>query len=437
MNTAPFIKVLFIEDDEDDFILTRDMLKGIHMWRFELDWIRTYEAGLQAACENRHDVCLLDYRLGVHTGLELLDAAVAGGCQLPIILLTGMGQPEVDMAAMRAGAADYLVKGRLEANELERTIRYAIERKRAAAQAAFEQARLAVFGADVGLALTRRDSLDAILERCAGAMVQYQNAALAQIWIYDAEQRVLVPRAGAGTLYKANASALDLPVVALNIEELRSGKPVLIKKVIGDPRLSDQLWAGREEIASFAAHPLILENELVGLMSMYSTTPLTEATLQEMASVAHGLALGIGQKQSEIALKLCKRRYRAIVENLREVVFQVNEFGHWTCLNPAWTPAMGFTVEQALGTFFLDYIHPDDRPLNRQAFLELIERKTDFCRYETRFITKDGQTRWMEVYAQPTVHADGTVLGMSGNFYDITEHKLMEGQTSPTAAVAA
>ncbi len=434
MSTDPLIKVLLIEDDEDDFILTRDMLSSIRAWHFEVDWIRTYDAGLQAAVGNRHDVCLVDYRLGAQNGVELLQAALAGGCQAPIILLTGMGQPEVDMAAMRAGAADYLVKGRLEAIQLERAIRYAIERKRAAAQAAFEQARLAAFGADVGLALTRCDSLDAILERCAGMMAQYLNGVLAQIWIYDKDNHVLLPRVGAGALFKANVPAMDLPIVALNLLELQSGKAVLIKNIAGDSRLADQAWAEQEGVISFAAQPLLLENRLVGMMSLFSTTPLTMATLQEMASVAHGIALCIERKHSELALNESEGRYRLVVENIREIIFQMDEFGHWAFLNPAWTAATGFTVKETLGTFFLDYVHYDDRQQNRHIFLELIERKMDYCRYETRFLTKDGKTRWMEVYAQLTQNPDGTALGTSGSLNDISERKQAEDEIRKLAA---
>ena len=78
MTNAPLIKVLLVEDDEDDFVLARDMLSGIRAWRFEVDWIRTFDAGLQAALDNRHDVCLVDYRLGARNGVELLEAALTG-----------------------------------------------------------------------------------------------------------------------------------------------------------------------------------------------------------------------------------------------------------------------------------------------------------------------------------------------------------------------
>src|SRR5207237_6023456 len=185
------IKVLLVEDDEDDYIITRELFSEISGQRFTLDWIRTYESGLDAMVRNQHDVCLVDYRLGAQNGIELLRAALESGCQAPVILLTGAGEHQIDLEAMRAGAADYLVKTQLQSNTLERSIRYALQRKRAATAAAFEQARLAAFGAEIGLALTRRDSLKAIMDRCSEAMVKYLSAALARIEILNPNQDLL------------------------------------------------------------------------------------------------------------------------------------------------------------------------------------------------------------------------------------------------------
>ena len=124
------IKVLLVEDDEDDYIMTRDLLSEIAEKHFELEWVSTYDPALKSMQENNYDVYLLDYRLGEHTGLELLQEAIDIGCTAPIILLTGQGDHEVDVEAMKAGASDYLIKGQINADSLERSIRYSIERKR-------------------------------------------------------------------------------------------------------------------------------------------------------------------------------------------------------------------------------------------------------------------------------------------------------------------
>ncbi|MBN1218603.1 MAG: GAF domain-containing protein [Anaerolineae bacterium] len=124
------LNILLVDNDEDEYILTRNLLSDIEGFEFKLDWIATYEEALETIVLNQHDVCLIDYRLGQQSGIDLLREAMARDCQAPLILLTGYGSHEVDLEAMRAGAADYLVKGQVDAPLLERSIRYAVEQKR-------------------------------------------------------------------------------------------------------------------------------------------------------------------------------------------------------------------------------------------------------------------------------------------------------------------
>ncbi len=130
MKNSP-IQVLLIDDDEDDYILTRDWFFEFQVAGCKLEWVSSYEAGLVEIAKHQHDVYLVDYRLGEGNGLELLRVAVALGTTTPMILLTGQGECDIDIEAMQAGAADYLEKSQLNAALLERSIRYAIERKRA------------------------------------------------------------------------------------------------------------------------------------------------------------------------------------------------------------------------------------------------------------------------------------------------------------------
>ena len=128
------IRVLIVDDDEDDFVLTTGLLDDIGRNFYCTTWVPTYDAALAAIAAADHDVCLIDYRLGAHSGLDLLRQMVQQGAAAPLILLTGQGDHEVDMAAMEAGAADYLVKHTVTAEMLERSIRYALERARTTAE---------------------------------------------------------------------------------------------------------------------------------------------------------------------------------------------------------------------------------------------------------------------------------------------------------------
>src|SRR5207244_3602555 len=142
-------------------------------------------------------------------------------------------------------------------------------------------------------------------------------------------------------------------------------------------------------------YPLILEEKVVGLMSIFTQHPLTEQVGQEMGSVANGIALCIERKRSEEALGASERKYQSLVENIREVIFQMDAQGRWTLLNPAWTAIMGFDVKQTLGTLFLGFVHPEDREHNREMLRQLKARELDDCRYETRCLTRDGTVRWV------------------------------------------
>jgi two-component system, cell cycle sensor histidine kinase and response regulator CckA len=128
MGKSP-IRVLLVDDGESDYVLIRNWFSEFRVAECELEWVDNYEAAKGAIAQCRHDVYLVDYRLGIHSGLELLREAIADGCTSPIILLTGQGDGEVDLEAIKAGAADYLEKNQLNAPLLERSIRYALERK--------------------------------------------------------------------------------------------------------------------------------------------------------------------------------------------------------------------------------------------------------------------------------------------------------------------
>ena len=125
-----YVKILLIEDDEDDYAMVRELLSGLSRADFSLEWVKTYGEGLKELCQAEHDAYLLDYRLGSRNGLELIREATGAGCDKPIIFLTGQGDHGVDTEAIRSGAADYLVKAQLTTDMLERSIRYSIARKK-------------------------------------------------------------------------------------------------------------------------------------------------------------------------------------------------------------------------------------------------------------------------------------------------------------------
>ncbi len=123
--------ILIVDDDEDDYFLVADYLTEIEEHHFHITWAATYEDGLKYIQKGDFDICLFDFLLGQKTGLNLLRQVRELGIETPIILLTGRGNKEVDHEATLLGATDYLIKSELEAEMLERSIRYAITHARA------------------------------------------------------------------------------------------------------------------------------------------------------------------------------------------------------------------------------------------------------------------------------------------------------------------
>ncbi|MCF8127684.1 MAG: response regulator [Deltaproteobacteria bacterium] len=137
-NPKDKLKILLVEDDADDYVIIRHHMSKIPGNGFSLEWVPGYDEALAALEPERYDLCLLDYHLGAHTGLELLDRMERENRHTPIIFLTGHGEYDVDIQAMNLGAADYLVKDQLTSDLLERSIRYTLDR--AASQNALEKA---------------------------------------------------------------------------------------------------------------------------------------------------------------------------------------------------------------------------------------------------------------------------------------------------------
>lgn len=166
------------------------------------------------------------------------------------------------------------------------------------------RAQHAMFRADVSVALTERATLPTILQRCTEAMVHHLHAAFARIWTLEPGEDVLELQASAGRYTHLGGAHGRIPVGALKIGLIAQERlPHLTNEVQSDPRVSDKEWARREGMVSFAGYPLLVEDQVVGVMAMFAHEPLLEDTLEALASVAQAIAQGIGRKWTEEQLE--------------------------------------------------------------------------------------------------------------------------------------
>ena len=157
------VRVLVLDDSEDDFAFVKILLSKSLMCTYQLEWVPTEAAALEALRHSGFDVGLFDYKLGGTTGLEILRTLQSQQCDIPVILLTGSENPEIDQAALDAGAADYLCKGSLDTTRLERAIRYSINHAQMLSALRESQAQLQLFMRSVPCAVCIYDEKGAIL----------------------------------------------------------------------------------------------------------------------------------------------------------------------------------------------------------------------------------------------------------------------------------
>jgi diguanylate cyclase (GGDEF)-like protein/PAS domain S-box-containing protein len=138
------IPVLLVDDDEDDYLITKTMLQAQEGTRFAVDWRSDFDTALEAIREQRHDIYLVDYHLGARTGLDLIREGFASRPRAPVIMLTGHGDYRVDLEASALGVTDFVLKQELNPYLLERTVRYAVNHHRALKDLAESEERYAL-----------------------------------------------------------------------------------------------------------------------------------------------------------------------------------------------------------------------------------------------------------------------------------------------------
>ncbi|MFN0173469.1 MAG: ATP-binding protein [Saprospiraceae bacterium] len=143
----------------------------------------------------------------------------------------------------------------------------------------------------------------------------------------------------------------------------------------------------------------------------------------EMAAVAaHDDA---ARSRTEAALELSERRFRHLIEQVTDVLFEQDTAGRWTFLNPAWEDLTGFPADECLGRGYIEFVHPDDVPGSRKRFADLMAGKGHSGTKAVRYVTSDGEFRWMEARVRRRADADGTPVGTAGTLRDVTAQRAM------------
>ncbi len=302
-----------------------------------------------------------------------------------------------------------------------------------------ERARLAAFGNDVALALNQADTLPDMLQHCAGTLVNHLHGAFARIWTLSDKADVLELRASAGLYTHLDGPHSRVPVGSYKIGMIaQERRPHLTNSVVGDPRVGDQEWAQRERMVGFAGYPLVVEDRLVGVMAMFSREPLTQATLEAMASVAIAIASGIERKWTQERLTQQREWLRVTLSSIGDAVITTDTQGRVTFLNPVAEALTGWSEADARGQQ-LELVFPicneqTRRPVENPVARVLRENRAVGLANHTVLLARDGIEKPIDDSAAPIQGEDGVTLGVVLVFRDVTEQRRAEHELRQSEA---
>ncbi len=299
-----------------------------------------------------------------------------------------------------------------------------------------ESPHLIALAADVGRALTTRQTLAGMLRGCAEALVKHLDAALARVWMLDAAEDVLVLRASAGLYTHLDGPHGRVPVGQFKIGLIaQERRPHLTNDVAGDPRVSDPDWAAREGVVAFAGYPLVVEERLVGVVALFARRPLSEETLLALESVADEVAVGIDRRRAGEALRASEERYRAAFAHAAVGVTLADMNDRCLEANRAFCALTGYSEAELLRRDFPSLTHPDDRADSLALMARLRSGELESVVMEKRYVRRDGSVVWVQNSVALVRDGDGTAAGTIALTEDISGRKRAEAERAEAAAL--
>ncbi len=462
---AKLIRILLVSNDEDDYLLTRDLLIQANasarpLAHFELERVNTFEAGLETMSRAQHHAYLVNHRMEEQDSLQLLRAAIANGCAAPIIILIDPTNHAVGVTVMQAGAADYLDKNQLDAQLLEHSIRHAIDRQRA--QTAFQETTQDIASRKpmekrlARLNRLREDllypgSLDQKLERITDGIVAIFDADFARIWITKPgdmcnsgcvhadvtdgphvcryRDQCLHLRVSSGRYTHTDGKIHQrVPFGCYKIGRVAAGveQQFITNDITRDPRVHDREWAKKLGLVSFAGYRLLsVDRQPIGVMALFSKHTISadeDALLQDLATTT---AQVIQTSIATEALRESETRFRRIVESTQTGYFYVNREGRFLHVNDAWLRMHKYTSpDEVIGQHFT-LTQPEINLEEAQKNVAKLLSGEPIPTGEIARRCKDGSICYHTFSASPVIQ-DGQVVGLEGFIIDTTEQKQAE-----------
>ena len=377
------IRILLVEDNPGDVGLVQAYLAEEHDLSIELEHVERFADCLRQLADRHFDVVLLDLNLPDSAGLETLHHVLEHSPLVPVVVLTGTEGLDQALEAVGGGAADYLVKCRIDGPTLSRAIRFAIERARHRRE--MEEAK----DTEVRYRLLFEQSPDGIVlydpETCLP--IEFNGRACSQLGYSRAEFGQLHM-----CQYQANGPVQEAMACASKLQSQRQLRF----------HTTHRTKAGEIRHVVVQARPITLSGQR-----------LLHCVFRDDTH----------RKSASLALQESQRRFRALVETTSDWIWATDEEGIYTYSSPRVRDLLGYEPEEVLGKALYDFVVPSDAERVVASLHKSMASGAPIVRLEHRSIHKDGRKVVLETNATPFLDASGVLIGYRGIDRDITEVK--------------
>ena len=300
------------------------------------------------------------------------------------------------------------------------------DRKRAEREVE-ERTRLALLSAEIAAAFTRAENLLDTLRRCTDSIALQLQASLVRVWTLNTAGNLLEMQASSGLL-----TALDGPYSRVPVGQPKIGRVALERRPLytddlqHDPSFTNPEWARREGLTSFAAYPLIVHDQLLGVVAIFARHPLPEFSRRGLAAVADQMAVGLQHSHALQALRESEEQYRDLFESANDLIQSTSPHGFIIYANRAWRETLGYQPEDLGHLRFLDVVHPDARQ-EAEELLARANRGEQIKLIELDFITR-ARSRIAVEGSVSTKTVFGRVVSVRCIFRNVTDKKKLETQ---------
>jgi diguanylate cyclase (GGDEF)-like protein/PAS domain S-box-containing protein len=290
------------------------------------------------------------------------------------------------------------------------------------------QGRAFILLEQVGAAIAHETSLHTIIRTVVELTSQNFGYAMVSLYLLEGDSLVLQHDVG----YDKVVHRLPISRGVMG-HVARSGQARLIE----DPSEFADFVFPVDGVTSEVCVPIFDSGCVVGVLDIETVheARLGPHDLRLLSVLADKVSVALSRSRLLLEARESERRYRALLENLKEIIFETDHTGRLTFLNPAWQQVTGLEVGGSLGRNLLGFLHQEDANALRVPLGELLEghhaslRHT--ARYERPGKLEASNTGWFEIHASLIQDEFGTVIGLSGTLLDVTEeqrvHAALEG----------